>query len=382
MKANLLGFLFILMFTNHHCCFGQTSEEVIGKIQKETAHKDLVVYGEASHGLQSNHDFACTLFKSLVLDCGYRVLFLEVSTEIHNSFHQFVSEGKQIESIYLNAFNSPQVNSLLEWIKNYNIENPADPVYVCGFQPEQPVTDVNTLRKAIGKLPETLDSLFSYDNDFDLIIHNSTLMKEKKPVYSSTVRKQLNEELASIPINSLTQLSIESLRGYINVLTYWIDEMTKGECTMDECLHHIYQEGDSVRMDLLDYQKETFYKNKKAFLWMHNWHAMKNSDKVYGVVENGHPPVNTISLGYRISRRYDSTYFLGTVSPSVAEDAAVFGTIDKTFSDSFGDSVKFISLDKAEEEYEGTLLSPNDKSLLYNVSLKEQFDGIIYLPNK
>lgn len=382
MKANLLGFLFILIFANHHFCFGQTSEDAIRKIQKETLHKDLVVYGEASHDLQSNHDFACTLFKSLVLDCGYRVLFLEVATEINNSFQQFISEGKQIDGYFLNAFNSPQVNSLLEWIKNYNIENPADPVYVCGFQPEQPVTDVNSLRKAIGKLPGTLDSLFSYDNDLELVIHNSSLMQGKKPIYSSTVRKQLNEELSSIPVNCHTQLSIESLRGYINVLTYWIDEMTIGKRTMDECAHYLYQEGDSVRMNLFEYQKDACYKNKKAFLWMHNWHAMKNSDKVYGIVENGHPPVNTMSFGYRIFRRYDSAYFLGTVSPSVTEDAAVFGSIDKTFSDSFGESVRFISLDKADEEYEGTLLSPNDKSLLYNVSLKEQFDGIIYLPNK
>lgn len=382
MKAKLLGFLFILISTYHFSCFGQTYEEVISRIQKETEYKDLLVYGEASHGLRSNHDFACILFKSLVQNCGYRVLFLEVAPDINDIFKQFVSDGKQINGYYLNAFNSPQVNRLLEWIRYYNISNPADPVYVCGFQPEQPITDVNSLRKAMEKLPETIDSLFSYNNDLDLVIHNSMLMKGKNPVYSSTVRKQLNEELASIPINHHTQFSLESLRGYINVLSYWIDEMTIGKRSMEECAHYLYQEGDSVRMRLFEYQKGTCYKNKKAFLWMHNWHAMKNSDKVYGVVENGHPPVNTISLGYRISRQYNSAYFLGTVSPSVAEDATVFGTIDKTFSDSFGDSVKFISLNKAEEKYEGTLLSPNDKSLLYNISLKEQFDGIIYLPNK
>lgn len=379
MNAKLLG-LFLVLLSHYVLPLHSEDRTVIRQIKNTVKDKELLIYGEASHGLRSNHEFACRLFKTLVQDCGYRILFLETVPSIHTAFWEYVRLGKTIHPFYLNAFYSDSVKKLLLWAREYNRMHPDDPVQICGFQPEQPVTDLQTIKAATGIIPPTLDSVFACSDNLQLLMRNASRFQENKEIYTPWLRERMSHELSSVAVNDSTRLALESLKGYIQVLTYWIDRMTTEAETQTNCARNLYQQGDSVRMNLLAFQKDKLYRNQKAMVWMQNWHAMKNSQKVYGNVSNGHPPVNTRSLGYRLARKYRSVYFLGTVTPMYLPDTTIPASIDRQMARTFGNKAAFIPLAESGIRTTGTLSSPNDSSLLHQVQLAEQFDGIIYLP--
>ena len=373
---------FILLLSVLYACTA-TAQLPFKEIDKSIGRKDVVVYGEASHFLNSNHTAATELFKYLVVEKGFRVLVLESAWAIQSAVANYFSSNVPINSLYLNAFNSRQTNELIEWVRTFNYENPSDTITITGIQPEQPITDINNLRSALGVLPPILDTLFRFSNDLDAVINSSKQWKSGHTILSDTIRKLTLKEISTLlpKLSGDAKISAISLSGYIDVLTRGLDE-SNNKNHAEYVTQMIYQKGDSVRMMIFEALSEQYFPHKKVFFWMHNWHAATQSQLLRGDVTNGHPPLGTRSIGVLLKHKYkDRMISIGSITPKIGENV-IAGEIDQSFNDHFGTEITFIP---ASHHYtvktKGSLLSPVDKSLIHNYDLFMQYDGVLYLPH-
>lgn len=104
---------------------------LLKELERVINERQIMVYGESSHYLNSNHNDACEIFKYLVERKGFRVFMLESALKIHVVSNRCFNTIEEIDPISLNAFNSIQIRDLMEWMKVFNKQNPNDSINNC-----------------------------------------------------------------------------------------------------------------------------------------------------------------------------------------------------------------------------------------------------------
>jgi erythromycin esterase-like protein len=384
----------------------------------------FVNFGESSHDLLEMHLVATRMFRYLVEAHGFRVLIFESAWGVGEAMNQFLaSDRNEInaeESFFLNAFQSKPVIELLLWIRRFNRLNPDDHIRLGGYQPEQPVTDINavwnTMAKSDNFSASTFRPLFDrckagssiYKTDLDFIIYIAQLRKNGQPSFTKEQLSACNagldetetflmkhqEELISK--TSLTtfveiQTHLFSFRSYLNILLVPVDTifLNKNMSQADafELGRFLYEEGDKARAQIFQTLYETRYKQSKTMFWMHNWHAMKNSPSVS---YSDNIPKGTVSLGTRWARTYSTTQYvvIGSIVPCPRCKTPVRGdALEQRFAAVLRQGSAIVNIRHATESYQhslalnisGSLLVQNDESHLFDVVLSEQFDAIFYI---
>jgi len=396
----------------------QGAEETIGDAP-------VVAFGECSHFLQTLHEFSNDLFRYLVERKGFRVFLIEAAWATNDYLMDFIKSDKpDIEpwmSFYLNAFDSAPTRKTLLYIRDFNKHHPLDAIQIAGMQPEQPWTDYRELNavlaKASLKLPEDIRTLIeravfggrTFAHDLDVITYHGGLRRQKQRVLSPDDLQSLKAAL-----DRVDSLLAENGNDIIRATSKWTFEESKlrvlglrfyalfalpagdfglvhknpTDAQVSQLLGDIYGAGDAFRFEIIKTQRESRFKGKKIFIWMHSWHAAKRSEAIECSIA-GQPPIGTISVGSHLFRAYGKAY---RVIHSVVADPNFFYppgvvTVDNAFHKVFGDKPAYVDIRNLSLEQKALpldvfmpQLSQIDNAYGGGIVLKDQFDGIAYFP--
>ncbi len=394
----------------------------------------FVNFGEDSHFMTGVHQYVARMFRHLAEKKGFRVFVFEAAWNTEEAFADFMKSDRTTvtpeEQFYLNAFHSKAIVEMLIWIRDWNRKNPNDQIRITGYQPEQPVMDFNALWDFAGKS----DKFAAADlktkaavcragtgevkTNIEFIASMGKRLRSGQPTYTTADRAACNQAINAIESfieQNKTELikknsrnayleagaHLKSLRTYLNTLTYTLDQLTFNKtATLEEqraLQKKVYEEGDKARFEIFEILRQTRFKNKKIFFWMHNWHAMKYSNEVdaFGRTEkDASLPPETISIGTRMAQAYGKQLVvIGNIvakavcknpictPPPVREDS-----LETRFATRFGAGSALVNLLKPTAAdkllplaVSGSLYADINQGHFTKVVLKRQFDAIYYL---
>jgi erythromycin esterase-like protein len=416
--------------------FGQTPANVdLIQLDSIVGNKKYVNVGEDSHFMVEVHKFIVQSFRHLVEKKGFRVFVFEAAWNTEEAFRDFMQSDRTTltaeEMFYLNAFSSKDTIEMMVWIRDWNRKNPNDRIRVTGYQPEQPVTDFNFLWDFAGKSEKFAAADLKtkaticragtgeLKTNIEFISATSKRRRSGQRTFSDEERAACNQAIDAIENfieqnkNELVKKNsknayleagahLKSLRVYLNTLTYTLDYLTFNKnATLEEqaaLQKKVYGEGDKARFEIFEVLRETRFKNKKIFFWMHNWHAMKYSDEVgaFGRDEKeASLPAGTISLGTRMAQAYGKDLVvIGNIVPKAVCKNPICtpppvraDSLETKFAAQFGNNFALVNLLKPSETEKtlpitvpGSLYADLNQGHFVNVVLKRQFDAILYLP--
>jgi erythromycin esterase-like protein len=135
---------------------------------------EIVLLGECTHGTEEFYEIRSDISKNLIMNHGYRVLFIEAEWPDIYRVNQYV-QGKKGDSNAKEALSdiisfpiwmwkNEIFLQLIEWVKEYNQSNKEEMVYILGIDCQQFLKS----RKSV------IDFLYSFDREFHEVIHNLT----------------------------------------------------------------------------------------------------------------------------------------------------------------------------------------------------------------
>ncbi len=397
--------------------------DIWGTLDQVVGDAPVVALGEPSHFLEGIHEFNKDMFMHLVENKGFRVFCFESFWELEFALKDFMQSDRteltSLEQFYLNAFSSKQTREFLLAIREYNQQNPEDPVYIIGYQPEQPVSDTKAIfrffEESSFEMPAEMKSLFdltptlkeNMENDLDAVIHASAKRREGKPAFTEEEYESVMEasdlfgqflqenKAAIIQEKGENEYAILQQRA-ISLNAYgknWMKELNKAfdpNITPEETRRisqFTYEFGDSLRAEIFETTMNTRLKGKKAMIWMHNWHAAKRAELTGGNPQNGHPPLGTRSFGTQMLESIGDDYVVigSVVACSDCEyDRSL--SIEDRFYQKFDQDTVMIDLknipsdmDALRLNEEGSFWVQAGSSNFENVNPPLQFDALLYI---
>lgn len=387
----------------------------------------FVIFGEDSHRMPAVHQLVNAMFRHLVEQEGFRTFVFESCWGIEEVMDGFLASDRAApnaeETYFLNAFASPPIVELLLWARAYNKAHPRDPVRFTGYHPDQPVTDAAALRAFAERAPalarSSLEAALTacaleagkYANDVALLTALSVRRQSHQPAYTPAARatcgqgladlgKAIDAQRAELERQSSraavqeAELHIAGLRFFVEqsspagdrIAARWLGGASADQ--PDQDVAELYLKADQMRFDIFETLQETREHTGKIFLWMHNWHATRNSQTL-DIVHSGRRG-RTVSIGERLSKRYgDDLVIIGNIVPceNCGEPA---GSLEPAFATRFGQRTAVVEF--ADQEASaglpihapGILFGQYHKPItawIENMVLDEHFDGVIYLPN-
>tara|TARA_B100000575_G_scaffold294589_1_gene311833 strand:+ start:7611 stop:9203 length:1593 start_codon:yes stop_codon:yes gene_type:complete len=135
---------------------------------------EIVLLGECTHGTEEFYEIRSDISKNLIMDYGYRVIFIEAEWPDVYRVNQYV-QGKNSDSSAIEALSNMKsfpiwmwknkvFLQLIDWVKEYNKSNKEDMVYILGIDCQQ----------FLKSRQSVLDFLYSFDREFHGVIHNLT----------------------------------------------------------------------------------------------------------------------------------------------------------------------------------------------------------------
>ena len=396
-------------------------DEVIGDAS-------IISLAESSHFLEEFHKFGVEAFKYMVREHGVRLFVLETMWAIEENIMEYIaSDATEIpphQALYLNAFGSDQMKELLLWIRAWNRAYPDDNIIVSGFQPEQPVTDAKAIKaffaaSAVGIPPWASGVLNQYaffngehETDLDSIIFSSSRYRAGELIYTPEQRLEIVDALIAIEDvilanrNKLVaeagndavrelEMHVLSLRTSIDTLTYSMDlsntlssDDPEFAARQHEASSAGYRIGDMVRAKIFFTLRETRHANRRAVIWMHNWHAAKKAERldVLDPVAHGGIRRGTASVGSRIHRVLGDDYVvIASLTRCEACEIDRERSLEDAFHAKFGNEIAIVNLADAGDLQEtvtspGTAYAQNHSLLFHDMVLSEQFDAVVYFP--
>lgn len=396
-------------------------DEVIGDAS-------VISLSESSHFLEEFHKFGVEAFKYMVEEHNVRLFVLETMWAIEENIMAYIaSDAIEIpphQALYLNAFGSDQMRALLLWIRAWNRTHPDDPVIVSGYQPEQPVTDAKAIKAFFAasaiEIPPwaaTVLNKYSFFNgehqtDFDSIIFSSSRHRAGELIYTPQQRLEIIDALIAIEDAILAnrtalvaevgndairelEMHVLSLRTSIDTLTRVMDignslseDDPEYAAKQNEASSAAYRIGDMVRAKIFFTLRETRHMNRRAVIWMHNWHAAKRAERLEVVddVSQSGMQRGTASFGSRVFRVLGDDYVvIASLTRCGTCEIDRAGSLEDAFHARFGDDTAIVNL-AAAGDLEETVTSPgsafaqNHDMLFRNLVLSEQFDAVVYFP--
>ena len=396
-------------------------DEVIGDAS-------VISLAESSHFLEEFHRFGVEAFKYMVEEHGVRLFVLETMWAIEENIMAYIdSEATEIprhQALYLNAFGSDQMKALLLWIRAWNRAHPDDPVIVSGYQPEQPVTDATAIKAFFAssaiEIPTWAANVLEkypffngeHRTDLDSIVFSSGRYRAGELIYTPQQRLEILDALIAIEdvvLANRTRLVAEvgndairelemhvlSLRTSIDTLTYSMDlgnTLSKDDpefaARQNEASSAVYRIGDMVRAKIFFTLRETRHRNRRAVIWMHNWHAAKRAERleVVGTAESGGMQRGTASFGSRVFRVLGDDYVvIASLTRCGTCEIDRSDSLEDAFHARFGEDTAIVNLSAAGDLEEtvttpGTAYAQNHNMLFRNLVLSEQFDAVVYFP--
>lgn len=373
------------------------------------------------------HQFVNAMFRRLVEERGFRTFVFESYWGIEEVMNGFLASDRAVpnaeETFFLNAFASQPITDLLLWARAYNQAHPRDPVRFTGYHPDQPVTDAAALRAFAERAPalgrSSLEAALTacgldagkYANNVALLTALSARRQNKQPAYKpadlaacgqglTELSKSIDAQRAKLELQTSraavkeAELHIAGIRFFVQesspagdrIAARWLGSSSTDQ--PDQDVADLYLKADKMRFEIFEALQQTRRHSGKTFLWMHNWHAARNSQTI-DIVHSGRRG-RTISIGERLSQRYaEDLVIVGNIVPCENCDEPA-GSLEPAFAERFGQRTAVLDFSDKKSSAglpihtPGILFGQYHKPVtawIENMVLGEHFDGVIYLPD-
>ncbi len=238
----------------------------------------LVGLGESIHTSGGFYEAKHRLLRYLVQELGFRAFGIESPWQNAEWARTYVAtgEGTATEAIagIFGVWQSEAVLAMIEWLREWNVEHPDDPVHFFGFDNQQPDQDGAALRaflEQVGGDPALIDGLYDCDGFSGWIVSSGTnpgnqvclgvfdgiedfFETENDAIVAATSEVEL--EWAWIHLIGLRAWECDAYGRY------WDDPINHRDWGMAECLPRLQR---LICPDL------------KTVIWAHNWHLDRNT---------------------------------------------------------------------------------------------------------
>ncbi|MDH4474623.1 MAG: erythromycin esterase family protein [Fluviicola sp.] len=293
-------------YLSDHTVSGRQNEENKSLLRREVGESSIVGLGEATHGTAEFFFLKKQLVQNLVSTLGYRVFALEDNQLAVEEINNFVLTGnggavKSMAGLF-DVWYRTEMLDLVNWVRSYNQQHPADPVYFVGF-------DMQEVNRPVDKLSTYLqntDSLL-YASYADQL---AGIKRYGAETYSATdsvklfwfnVSKQIVSELAereSVWLSKATtgedSMNVRWGTQYAQLIQQFCENSYKGYWA-------IYR--DEAMAANISWLKEVRFPGKKIVVWAHDVHVSRG--------DHPNPIYNlnvSLSMGSFLSRKYGSDY--------------------------------------------------------------------------
>jgi len=417
-------YLFILFFVSFHC-YSQ-NEKVINwindngiKIEDASPDTQLLTFnknipqkfakakvfgfGEATHHGKEFFDIKAKFFKYLVETQNVKVFILEDSYTSEAEINQWISGGKgNAQTIAKNFTLAPwhcqEIVSLLEWMRNYNLNKTQEEQIRFYGMDIQVVKNINQEIRTVVKtynilVPEELLSItdlcvekkVEYMKNNDWADVQIPKLREIEKILSDFKKEREDEN------NSEIDSAIRAL-NYLIKYTQYVQ-------------NNYSQERDLKMFENVKWIVENKSKNGKVFIWAHNEHI---NCKGFGHYSNR----SIYNLGRHLKEFYKDNYYSvgfdfgkGTLGgyvfnknePTTWKTYQVNEPFPDTYAETFikaKENIFFIDLNKTLKDYPAGFFEKKAKQLtlggpgfnpaqdnLYTKKFSEMYDGLIFVKN-
>lgn len=244
---------------------------------------DIVALGEATHGNKEYQDLKLEVFKKLVEQDGYRAFALESDFGGGQKINGYIQTGeesieKAVEDLGFRLYKTEEMQSLLEWMRDYNQSNPEDMVRFYGFD----VQRYDNSKEGLFTYLETVnaENMQTY-KDALAPLNNDTVYTQDKKIVAETLKPLQNiiDDLTANKENYVqnsSELDYNMALNYANCLfTYAtirgtdVDYWNSRDKAMAENVKWIVQ-------------RERQIGNGKLFISGHNGHIEKTGSSMAG----------------------------------------------------------------------------------------------------
>ena len=143
------------------------------------AKNEILLLGECTHGTYEFYNMRSCITKNMITDKGYRIILIEAEWPDIYRVNKYIHEQgddktakeslKEIIKFPLWMWNNKITYELIEWLKDYNMKNKNDPVYIFGIDCQQFIKS----RKML------IDFLYKTDRKYYELIRNQTEILSK-----------------------------------------------------------------------------------------------------------------------------------------------------------------------------------------------------------
>ncbi len=275
----IIRFLFLAYFFIPANSFAQALDkssiapEILDLCKTIGASKSIVSLGESTHGTKEFTKLRADMVKELVTNYGFRILVLEGDYIPCFRINEYILSGNgNPEALLKDVLLWPWINQgfldLINWMKDYNIDHPKDPVYFYGMDSQ------------FSKLYATKDSVqTNYPDKSKAIV--AIVEGKIKPKNKIKELRKLSEQI----LNESKEIDLR--------LHYYI------MCQINRIANSEYRNlnaRDKSMSFLTELIERKF--NKKMMLWAHNGHLKKALGSIY----------NNTSAGYHLGKKYGDDY--------------------------------------------------------------------------
>lgn len=289
-----------------HKVSGRQNEENKSLLRREIGTSSIVGLGEATHGTSEFFLLKKQLFQNLVSTLGFRVFALEDNQLAVEEINNFVLTGdgdatKSMAGLF-DVWYRTEMLDLVNWVRNYNQQHPADPVYFVGFDMQEVNRPVDKLRSYL----QDTDSLLyaSYTDQLAEIKHygaETYSATDSVKLHWFTVSQQIVSALAerestwlSKATNAEDSMNVRWGAQYAQLIRQFCENSYKGYWA-------IYR--DEAMAANISWLKEVRFPGKKIVVWAHDVHVSRG--------DHPNPVYNlnvSLSMGSFLSRKYGNDY--------------------------------------------------------------------------
>lgn len=248
------------------------------KIDKFFVSRYIVGIGESTHGTSEFNTMRHRMIKYLVQEKNFNTIFLEADPGACDLINDYINDRYEdlngaLNQLILWPWQTKEMANLINWVKNYNLENKSNHISIIGIDMQLPLIDMQVLNKRINnkKINDSLNFFLNegiYKNKGHLISYLKSISHENSDIKTSALT------------NSIIQnLSLNKKNNYIKLTNF-----------RDSCMAE----------NILSYKNN--YSTMKGILIAHNGHVMKKNERI----DKFH---NKKTLGLFLFEKINDKYF-------------------------------------------------------------------------
>ncbi len=262
--------------------------ELGNKIQKRIpgfdqiiGNQKIVALGEDVHTSEGFYQVKAQLIKYLISKKGYRGILFEDTRFSGAAINDYLTSGSNdaysvIQKLYP-VWHSQSILEMIEWVRQYNIENPKDMVVFFGIDIQQTNEDLQEAQHVLAKYKDGQSAQLQRELLVCEKVSNFNKMGAQKEY--EQCKKALNQTSTyfsnKIDQNSIG-LTLASLKAGIT-LHYTMANFEKiGQAAYRESMNGRDKMMATIILNILEKNK-----NKKFILWAHNSHITYNKNMDY-----------------------------------------------------------------------------------------------------